>query len=100
MDTKDLKLLAAEVIYKSEMSKPSKLQMFEYIDTASSAQLKALIMDGKITKLDEQAEEIVNDRFEVHPLSEANPKMAMAVKKCGGLSGDKKKACFQKMLKG
>lgn len=100
MDTKELKLLAAKVIFKSEISKPSKIQMFEFINNASPAQLKALIMDGKIVKLDEQAEEVVNDRFAVHPISEANPKMAMAVKKCGGLTGDKKKTCFQKMLKG
>jgi len=63
---KQLRLKAGEIIIASEMSKASKLQLLNFVkEEATDAQVKALLMDGKIVQLDEQAEEIVNDRFEV-----------------------------------
>lgn len=71
---KDIRLYAAEIVTLSRMSKSAKLQMLEFIQNeASDAQIKALLMDGKIVKLDEQAEEIVNERFKV---SEAGGRVA------------------------
>lgn len=66
MDKKDLQLFAGRKVVDSQMTKPAKLQMLQFIQYESSeSQLKALILDGKIVKLDEQSEEIVNDRFKV-----------------------------------
>ena len=66
---KQLRLLAGEIIVESEMTKASKLQLLNFIkEDATDAQVKALLMDGKIVQLDEQAEEIVNDRFNSHPI--------------------------------
>ena len=68
---KQLRLLAGEIIVESDMSKSSKIQLLNFIkEDATDAQVKALLMDGKIVKLDEQAEEIVNDRFDQHKLNE------------------------------
>lgn len=62
---KGLRLYAAEAVIYSKMSKPAKLQMLEFIQhEATDSQIKALLLDGKIVYLDEQAEEIVNERFE------------------------------------
>jgi hypothetical protein len=71
---KKLRLFAAEVVVASKLSKPAKIQMLEFIQKeATDAQVKALLLDGKIVKLDEQAEQIVNNRFEV---SEAGGRVA------------------------
>jgi len=68
MDTKELKMYAGNSIMESKLSAPAKIQMLEFIKSASDAQVKSLIMDGKIVKLDEQAEQIVNDRFNTFDL--------------------------------
>jgi len=75
---KQLRIIAAEMIVDSKLSKSAKFQLLNFIkEEATDAQVKALLMDGKIIHLDEQAEEIVNDRFE---LSEAGGKVAQARK--------------------
>ena len=71
---KQLRVIAAEIVVSSQLSKAAKLQMLNFIkEEASDAQIKALLMDGKIVPLDEQAEEIVNARFD---LSEAGGRVA------------------------
>lgn len=77
---KKLRLYAAEIIVASKLSKPAKLQLLEFIQhEATDTQVKALILDGKIVKLDEQAEEIVNERFEQsNIISEVDPASAYA----------------------
>jgi hypothetical protein len=66
---KKLRLFAGAVIAESGMSKQAKLQLLNFVkEEASDSQVKALLMDGKIVDLDEQAEEIVNDRFKNHPV--------------------------------
>ena len=77
MDTKELKLVCGTIVFESNLSKAAKLQLFTWIkEEASDAQIKAFLLDGKITHLDEQAEEIVNARFEQHPLNEGGWKTA------------------------
>jgi hypothetical protein len=71
---KELRIIAAEIIVSSKLTKSSKLQLLNFIkEDASDAQVKALLMDGEIVNLDEQGEQIVNDRFEV---SEAGGRVA------------------------
>jgi hypothetical protein len=66
MESKDLKITAGSFIVESELSKPSKLQMLKFIQhEASDHQLMALLLDGEIVELDEQAEQIVEDRFNI-----------------------------------
>jgi len=68
---RDLRVIAANIVVESQLSKAAKLQMLNFIkEDASDAQIKALLMDGKIVHLDEQAAEIVNERFAVHSLNE------------------------------
>lgn len=70
----DLRLIAGLMVIESELSKPAKLQMLEFIQhEATNTQIKALLLDWKIVKLDEQAEEIVNERFSI---SEAGGRVA------------------------
>jgi len=63
---KQLRLCAAQIVFESELSDAAKLQLLNFIQIeATDAQVKALILDGRIVNLDEQAEEIVNDRFDL-----------------------------------
>ena len=64
MTSKELKITAGTFVVESKLSPQAKLQLLQFIQhEASDAQLKALMLDGKVVKLDEQAEAIVNDRF-------------------------------------
>lgn len=64
MDYKQLRLFTEFLIYDSDMSDVKKLKHLDFIhNEATIPQIKAYIMDGDIVYLDEQAEEIVNDRF-------------------------------------
>lgn len=64
MNINDIKIVAGTIVFESKLSKSAKLQLLNFIQNeASDAQVKALLMDGEITSLDEQAEEIVNIRF-------------------------------------
>jgi len=58
------KLFAANAAMESELTNEAKIQVLGFLKEASDAQVKSFIMDGKISVLDEQAEQIVNDRFE------------------------------------
>lgn len=67
---KNIRMLAGQIVVESKMTKSAKKQMLNFIkEEATDAQVKALLMDGKIVQLDEQAEEIVNARFEVSEAS-------------------------------
>jgi len=82
---KQIRLLAGQIVVESKMSAAAKLQLLNFIkEEATDAQIKALLMDGKIVQLDEQAEEIVNDRFEV---SEAGGRVAKLRKSYMGMAG-------------
>ena len=66
MKSKNLKITAGSFVAESELSKPAKLQMLNFIQhEATDHQLMALLLDGEIVELDEQAEQIVEDRFNV-----------------------------------
>jgi len=71
MESKELKIAAGSVVTDSKMSKAAKLQLLNFIQSeATDHQIMALLLDGKVVKLDEQAEQIVEDRFEVSKLNE------------------------------
>jgi len=67
MDSKELKILTGSVITKSKLSKAARLQLLNFVESeATDYQVMALLLDGKILILDEQAEQIVEDRFKVY----------------------------------
>lgn len=67
MDSKKLKILAGSVITKSKLSKAARLQLLNFVESeATDHQIMVLLLDGKIVILDEQAEQIVEDRFKVY----------------------------------
>jgi len=69
-----LRVFAGAIVTESKLLKSSKLQLLNFIQKeGTDAQIKALLLDGSIVALDEQAEEIVNARFEI---SEAGGKVA------------------------
>ena len=71
----NLKILAGQIISETKLSKEIKIQLLNFIQKeASDSQIKALLMDGKIVQLDEQAEVIVNDRFKNHKASQLKNK--------------------------
>lgn len=75
---KRFRLVAAKFVVESNLSKVAKQQMLKFIKKeATDSQIKALLMDGKIVKLDEQSEKIVNDRFENHSMN--NKEIILAV---------------------
>ena len=62
----NLKLICTDIVMESTLTSLSKIQLLKYIRyEANEVQLKAFLLDGKIVKLDEQAMEIVNERFEI-----------------------------------
>lgn len=80
MNKQDLQIFLGWTITESKMSGPAKLQMLEFIQhEADLHQLMAVAMDGKIVKLDEQAKQIVEDRFKVYHLQEITPKLKTSV---------------------
>jgi hypothetical protein len=67
MESNDLKITAGSFIVESDLTKSGKIQMLKFIrHEASDHQLMALLLDGEIVDLDEQAEQIVEDRFMVN----------------------------------
>ncbi len=61
---KKLFIHAGGIVVESKLSGQAKLQLINWIKKeATEAQIKAFLLDGKITALDEQSEEVVNDRF-------------------------------------
>lgn len=80
MDKKDLQLYTGSTIINSAMTKQAKLQMINFIQhEASESQLMALVLDGRIVKLDEQAKEIVKDRFESYMNQEKQEKVTESI---------------------
>ncbi len=71
MDSKSLKIGAGVLITDSELSKDSKIQLLNFIQSeATDEQVMALMMDGKIISLDEQSGEIIRDRWEASDMDE------------------------------
>ena len=61
---KKLSLLAGEVVTNSKIHPFIKIKALDWIQyEATEVQIKSFLLDGNLDKLDEQAEEIVNDRF-------------------------------------
>lgn len=77
-----LRITAAYFVKESDLSKAAKLQIMNFLENeATDAQVMALLLDGEIQTLDEQAEMIVYDRFDAALLDE---KFGAAVKKFAG----------------
>lgn len=67
MTTKELKSLAGSIVMESEYSDSAKKQLLNFIlNEASEHQIKALILDGDIERLDEQASNLVDKRFDIN----------------------------------
>lgn len=62
---KQLRIIAGAIVTGSRLNKETKLQFLNFIQKeATETQIKALLLDGKvITNIDEQTEQIINDRF-------------------------------------
>ncbi len=64
MDKINLKLEAGQYVVDSNISKLAKVQLLNFIKEAEEEQLMALMLDDEIVTLDEQAKEIIRDRFD------------------------------------
>ena len=66
MNTNNLKTTCGEIIVSSKLTKESKLQLLNFVQIeADEHQLKVFLLDGEIvTKADDEAKEIINQRFE------------------------------------
>jgi len=64
---KQLRMTAGAIVVSSKLSKSAKLQLLNFIESeATDVQIKALLLDGEIlTDIDEQTEEIIEDRFKL-----------------------------------
>ncbi len=65
MTSKDLKILAGNIVFESEYSDSAKKQLLNFIKEATSYQIKTLILDGKIESIAEDAENIIDKRFDI-----------------------------------
>jgi hypothetical protein len=66
MTSKDIKLLAGNIVFESEYSDFAKKQLLNFIaNEATDHQIKTLILDGNIETIAEDAENIVDKRFDI-----------------------------------
>lgn len=72
MSSQNLRKVAAEtIVTNSSLSRSSKLQLLNFIENeATEYQVMAYLLDGTIVQLDEQAESIVEDRFNCSEVSQ------------------------------
>lgn len=71
---KGFRILAAEIVVSSKLPTSVKTQFVNFIKEAKSdTQIKALLMDGEIVKLDKDSEKLVEQRWEI---SEAGGRVA------------------------
>ena len=76
-----LRVTAAYFVKESNMTKASKLQLMNFLENeATDAQVMALLLDGEVQTLDEQAEQIVYDRWDSALLDEG---FGSIIKKAG-----------------
>ena len=67
MNKYDLQIFAGLVVIESKLGKEAKLQILEWLQNeASKVDLMGFLMDGRIKHFDENSEQVVIDRFEVH----------------------------------
>ncbi len=72
-----------------KISKKAKLHLINFIEQADEYQLKVLVMDGELVskdKLDEQAREIVNDRFDVSMFKDISSAALKGIQEVGILA--------------
>lgn len=76
MDKSQLQIFIGKTIVESKMSTAAKLQILKFVQhEADVHQLMCLVMDGKITVLDKQAQHIVEDRFKANYLKKIPSKI-------------------------
>lgn len=82
MNSKSLKIFTGLIVVESKLSKAAKLQLLNFIQNeATDYQIMALLLDGKIVVLDEQAGQVIEDRFRnsnFHKILEIDPIMTAA----------------------
>ena len=67
MDKKTLQIIAGQIVVESKLDKFSKLKILNFIQNeASTVQIKAILLDGKIVHIPKNREKEINDRFEVN----------------------------------
>lgn len=104
-----LKLFAAKIIVSSNLNHESKIQLLNFVKESTKTQVKSFLLDGRISKLDEISEEIVNDRFLASSLNEQFTTFERDLwlgpiqrlfdrcrKRCGDKEGIEKKMCIVK----
>ena len=103
MDKNKLKIIAGQVITESNLSTQSRLQLLKFVEKeAEEEQIMTLLLDGKIHKLDEQAQGVVRDRFNISEdkLNEAFEYLGSLSAVGGALQTDynmcKKSKCYKK----
>ena len=99
---KQLRLITGAIVIESKLSKSAKLQLLNFIENeAKDVQIKALLLDGEIlTDIDEQTEEIINNRFKNHPIYEGWGDIAVGATQAatGAVSRDLKRKAAQKRI--
>lgn len=87
MNADNLKIFCGKIVTETKLSKEAKLQLLTFIQhEATKHQLMAFMLDGKITKLDEHAEKIVEDRFNASSkLQEIRPLVKTYASVVGGV---------------
>jgi hypothetical protein len=66
MTSKDIKLLAGNIVFESGYSDSAKKQLLNFIaNEATEYQIKTLILDGNIEDITEDAENIIDKRFDI-----------------------------------
>jgi hypothetical protein len=72
MNTNLLKLFAGDIIVQSDMPKEARLQLLNFVESASDNQIKVFLMDGEIVKTSDDVvtNEIIDMRYNLSGINE------------------------------
>ena len=84
----ELQIMAGVLVVESKLTYPAKKQLFTFIKTeATESQLKAFLLDGKVVIVDEQASEVIDDRFIIAETGGRIAKLRKSAMSLAGYSG-------------
>lgn len=96
MNTNLLKLFAGNVIVQSDMPKEARLQLLNFVETASDNQIKVFLMDGEIVKTSDDVvtNEIIDMRYNLSGINEKLVEYEELLIEAGGKIASARKTYF------
>ncbi|HUU88825.1 MAG TPA: hypothetical protein VMX17_13890 [Candidatus Glassbacteria bacterium] len=99
----NLKLVAYLMVYESDLSKPAKLQLVNFLKEATEPQIKLFVVEGRVGNVSQKQELELDSILEVAPIAAYyasgivwGAAIALAMKAFNKYHGEAAKACAEK----